>query len=325
MALLLTSLSKSFPSIYFGPNGGPETGFDYGSISAMITVEDTYNLGSTEPDVSFLDENAALANFHSPNGRISLFQEVSGEFLEIPNGYAPIATGCKIYVRRAGKDADDPNSYVNVYDLMHVSFGSPNARYNPDIGVRIGALLYAMASLRKKKLMLRLSDAQAINGEQEKVLKVFEEINAIVDSMRSADGSESDHSKWVKWSPGLGPISFLVERDLLGGFEKDGILSEKNLEDIRSYIKASSNPDDPKLAGLKEKADAIVAAIGIDRTQIAMLGDILRIYHDQLSGLLTEAASLIALELQYFQQDVTAATTLLARVENLFGDSIAKI
>ena len=211
----------------------------------------------------------------------------------------------------------DPQRFVRIYDLTHVDLTKNRTKF-PYVGSEIATIgiLCAMAAIRRKFLLLAVADAQALNTEQEKILSAYEQFTTAVDNLKTSDGDESDEKKWNTDSAPFEAFVFLVERNLMNPSVNFGVVTEDRIDAIKKYAEGS---------GDEQAARTAVSAMKFNRTQMALFGDLLRAYGDSVSGALSECGAMLQLEMQYYLQDVTTATSLLARMETMRAESNSRI
>jgi hypothetical protein len=293
-----------------------------------VRDEDTFNLNAYRLDDTFASNDVSMEQYVSTvNGALvaQLYSKspegTDGKytFTEVKDANTPIHSSVELYFKKL--NADD--SYVNIYSLVHAPLKNfPELPYW-DSGFRIAGLLYAMASLRKRRLLLYLADTQSLNNEQGKILAHFSELAAKISDLQTTDytgyESEADREKFLpKWSPPLDLVAFMVERNLLTSDSSIGQLSKDFIAKIKAYLEKPSTES-------KAAAEKAAAGIQLRREKLLLLNDILRAYGDQVSGNVTESIAMFQMEMQYFQQDTTTASGLLGRVENLKSDTLGNI
>jgi hypothetical protein len=326
MALTIATLGRAFPEIF----DGDDQTFSYGNIGKMVHVYDSYNADAYKFDETFSSANTASSVYDCANGEFSLFYRVEKStdqgggynFVKIDNYKTPIASSCEVYLKKKNGE------YVRIYDLIHVDL-MPDEPWNldpaknkftiVDSGLRIGGIMCAMASMRKKFLLLRIADVQALNAEQEKSLAAYEAINAVANDLRSVDWDETDQKKWEAWDMPLESIAFLVERGLLDSRVDFGMVTTERLDAIRKYI---ANRSDIAIMKSAEKA---ASEMKFNRTQVMLLSDSVRSHSDTVSGEISNVTAMVQYEMQNMQQDLSAATNLLARAESLHNELNSKI
>jgi hypothetical protein len=321
VAIKIVTLRLAFPDIF----SAPSVGMYYDTLCAMLEVPDTYNCdrNSYAYDPSFLNEYVARGNYESDgNGEFHLYYEspdgVDDGTGQLNNSYdrvvdpdTPLYTCCDLFLKRISDGA-----YVNIYSLIHPTLSS-SITY--DTALRVSALLFAMASLRRKLAFLRLKDTQAMNDEQESTFESYGNVNIQVDDLRAMDGSETDHKKFNKLSPPFDAIVFMVGRGLLDSVTVSGEMDVNFIATIRSYIA------DPTDSGKKQAAQNAVNGVHMDRDGMAILGDLLRLYSDALSGRIAESTSQLQMQIQFMQQDTATASAIQGQVENLKGDTLQSL
>jgi hypothetical protein len=296
---------------------------DYGTLCAMLAIDDTFNCdrNSYAYDGSFASEAVAVATYENTSDKIfNLYARSPGSTATAatPDSYNIVAnpdslfhTSCDLFLKKK-----DDHSYVNIYSLCYPTLSS-SVVY--DTALRVSALLYAMASLRRKFLFLRLKDTQAMNAEQERLIAHYKDVQILVDELRILDASETDSKKYAQLPPPFDAIVFMVDRRLMDSISVGGKMDKSYFDTIRAYIA------DPTDASKEAAARSAVDGATLDRNAMAILGDLLRSYGDRVSSLVSESTTQLQLEMQFSQQDTAMASTLMTQVQNLRDDEIRNV
>ncbi|MDR3117781.1 MAG: hypothetical protein LBT98_04445 [Puniceicoccales bacterium] len=248
MILEIITLRQVFSNIFLSRNS-----IDYNSLLSMIAVNDTLSGDIYSYDDSIASENTAKDKYVNSSGNFTLYNRVVCMAGEVADGnaemfgnvkYVPIDnpdqlfnSSSELYLKSTSGTGE--TAYVSLYNLVHLDLSKIGqstanvANVFQDTGIRIAAMVYSMACLERRTLMLHIGDMEASVAEQKLMNRVMAQLQQMSNDLIAMDGQESSKST-VTILPEI--LAFFAQRKLVDDSAAFGSISKSTIDSLTTIL-----------------------------------------------------------------------------------------